>query len=197
MVQSYPFLNFFSGNFFFNSTLRLIAYGHINLENNMIPFVTEISWQLLCENHKIDSFHGLPSGCVCVCLSASTFLQVSWLHSDDHDEISGEKTTAYILRKMQYSSEKAMSLPSSPHGGRAFRWCGPSYLVGDDDDMISRCNKVLDLSKILNKSLEPFEEWNRILISLNKLLELELGLVRFMVDSLLRLSHAYQLVNCL
>ena len=26
--------------------------------------------------------------------------------------------------------------------------------------MISRCNKVLDLSKILNKSLEPFEEWN-------------------------------------
>lgn len=49
-------------------------------------------------------------------------------------------------------------------------------MVGDDDDMISRCNKVLDLSKILNKSLEPFEEWNRILISLNKLLELELGL---------------------
>lgn len=83
------------------------------------------------------------------------------LQPDDHDEIS-RSNQAYDFRRRQInSSHKAISLPSSPQyiknqvpgmadGSGVFK--GP--------DMISRFDKVLESSKLVNKPLLPFEEWN-------------------------------------
>ncbi|URD76507.1 STYKc [Musa troglodytarum] len=76
------------------------------------------------------------------------------------DEISFGNSGAYnSSRKQTGSSQKAMSLPSSPH----------EYIVknsertGDSprtEHMVSTWNKVLQSSPFLNKPLLPFEEWN-------------------------------------
>uniref|UniRef100_A0A5B7C033 non-specific serine/threonine protein kinase n=1 Tax=Davidia involucrata TaxID=16924 RepID=A0A5B7C033_DAVIN len=86
---------------------------------------------------------------------------VSNFHSDDQDEMSGEKSTAYKLLRKQINSQKAISLPSSPHQfrGQASRMSEAAEFSGSDD-MISTWNKVLESSKILNKPLLPFQEWN-------------------------------------
>jgi hypothetical protein len=63
------------------------------------------------------------------------------------------------LRNRTGSTQKAMSLPSSPHEYR-------SQNTGKSDDYISKekaalkWNKVLRSSSFLNKPLLPFEEWN-------------------------------------
>ncbi|KAL7211624.1 hypothetical protein ACSBR2_014472 [Camellia fascicularis] len=78
-----------------------------------------------------------------------------------HDEMSGEKSTAYYFHRTQMSSQKAISLPSSPHLSRrlASGMCESAVLTGSAE-MTSTWNKVLESSKILNKPLLPFQEWN-------------------------------------
>ncbi|WOK98534.1 serine/threonine-protein kinase EDR1 isoform X2 [Canna indica] len=76
------------------------------------------------------------------------------------DEISfGHSSTSNSLRKQSGSSQKAMSLPSSPH-----EYIGKnSERPGDSprtEDMVLTWNKVLQSSQFLNKPLLPFEEWN-------------------------------------
>ncbi|XP_078176932.1 serine/threonine-protein kinase EDR1-like isoform X2 [Carex rostrata] len=65
-----------------------------------------------------------------------------------------------ILRR-QLSSQKAVSLPSSPHQFSA----GSSGISGDPEflsnrQLIATWNKVLQSSSFMNKPLMPFEEWN-------------------------------------
>ncbi|THU64731.1 hypothetical protein C4D60_Mb01t29520 [Musa balbisiana] len=76
------------------------------------------------------------------------------------DEISFGNSGAYnSSRKQTSSSQKAMSLPSSPH-----EYIGKnSKITGDSprtEHMVSTWNKVLQSSPFLNKPLLPFEEWN-------------------------------------
>lgn len=83
-----------------------------------------------------------------------TILQGSDLPTDNHDEISGPKSTEYSLNSNSIGYQKAISLPSSPH-----KRSGPAEYVGSTD-MISTWNKLLESSKILNKPLLPYPEWN-------------------------------------
>ncbi|KAJ8499223.1 hypothetical protein OPV22_009775 [Ensete ventricosum] len=76
------------------------------------------------------------------------------------DEISFGNSGAYnSSRKQTGSSQKAMSLPSSPHEYISKH----SERTGDSprtEHMVSTWNKVLQSSPFLNKPLLPFEEWN-------------------------------------
>ena len=66
----------------------------------------------------------------------------------------------YTLSREQISSQKAISLPSSPHefrnqtSGRS----GNSDMV--NDEMVSIWNRVLESPMFHSKPLLPFEEWN-------------------------------------
>ncbi|KAM7525012.1 hypothetical protein LguiA_014914 [Lonicera macranthoides] len=80
---------------------------------------------------------------------------------DDHDSISCEKSTACDFVRNQTSSQKAISLPSSPHHFR-FQDCersGEVDLLGRPNTIMTY-NRVLESSKIPNQPLFPFEEWN-------------------------------------
>ncbi|KAG4386044.1 hypothetical protein AAZX31_12G199600 [Glycine max] len=61
----------------------------------------------------------------------------------------------------QGASQKAMSLPSSPHdyGGQASKRSGSSR-YGVNDEMESTWNKVLESPMFNNKPLLPYEKWN-------------------------------------
>ncbi|RZB76935.1 putative serine/threonine-protein kinase SIS8 isoform E [Glycine soja] len=61
----------------------------------------------------------------------------------------------------QGASQKAMSLPSSPHdyGGQASERSGSSR-YGVNDEMESTWNKVLESPMFNNKPLLPYEKWN-------------------------------------
>ncbi|KAL7192009.1 hypothetical protein ACSBR2_023965 [Camellia fascicularis] len=75
--------------------------------------------------------------------------------------MSGEKSIAYYFHRTQMSSQKAISLPSSPRLSRrlASGMCELAVLTGSAE-MTSTWNKVLESSMILNKPLLPFQEWN-------------------------------------
>ena len=64
-------------------------------------------------------------------------------------------------RKQTNSTQKAISLPSSPH---EFRGQTSERTEASDfvqrEELISTWNKVLQSSAFLNKPLLPFEEWN-------------------------------------
>ena len=84
-------------------------------------------------------------------------LQVSNFHLDGH----GERSPLYSLHRGHVTSQKAMSLPSSPHDyrGQASERSGPSgYGVNVEPE--STWNKVLESPMFNNKPLLPFEEWN-------------------------------------
>ncbi|KAJ4976744.1 hypothetical protein NE237_001850 [Protea cynaroides] len=85
---------------------------------------------------------------------------VTNFHLDRHDGIPGEGSPTYLPRR-QTNSQKATSLPSSPHQftGQSSERIGPSN-YGGNEEMVSTWNKVLESSKYLNKPLLPFEEWN-------------------------------------
>ncbi|KAJ4975238.1 hypothetical protein NE237_000344 [Protea cynaroides] len=85
---------------------------------------------------------------------------VTNFHLDCHDGIPGEGSPTYLPRR-QTNSQKATSLPSSPHQftGQSSERIGPSN-YGGNEEMVSTWNKVLESSKYLNKPLLPFEEWN-------------------------------------
>ncbi|KAK1321731.1 Serine/threonine-protein kinase CTR1 [Acorus calamus] len=80
---------------------------------------------------------------------------VSNFHLDDHDQISDR------LRKQGNSTQKAMSLPSSPHDFReqASKSTGVSDIL-QTNDMVSTWKKVLESSPFLKEPLFPFQEWN-------------------------------------
>ncbi|XXG90209.1 hypothetical protein AAC387_Pa12g2030 [Persea americana] len=81
-------------------------------------------------------------------------------HLDAHNEISGARSATYNSRKQMGLTQKAVSLPSSPHefSGEASDRSGASGF--GTADLVSRWNKVLESSSFLNKPLFPFQEWN-------------------------------------
>ncbi|KAL0398463.1 UNVERIFIED_CONTAM: putative serine/threonine-protein kinase SIS8 [Sesamum radiatum] len=87
--------------------------------------------------------------------------QVSRFSPDGHDGIYGRKPLTYNFPLKEIDSQKAISLPSSPH-----RFANQASLRSEateifaSSDMMSAFNKVLESSKILRKPLLPFEEWN-------------------------------------
>ena len=67
----------------------------------------------------------------------------------------------YSFQREHNDSQKAMSLPSSPHeyGSQTPERSGTSnYRV--NDDMVSTWNRILGSPMFQNKPLLPFEEWN-------------------------------------
>lgn len=69
--------------------------------------------------------------------------------------MSGGKSAVHDLQKAQYISQKAMSLPSSPH-----KFGGPGYQRSGSANTTLIWNKVCESSKILDKLLLPYQEWN-------------------------------------
>ncbi|XP_071930580.1 uncharacterized protein [Coffea arabica] len=82
---------------------------------------------------------------------------VSKLHPDHR----GERVMGYNFHEKQMNSQKAISLPSSPRyfTHHASGRCEAKESIRGPD-MISTMNKMLEIPKILNKKLFPFEEWN-------------------------------------
>nr|GME02517.1 serine/threonine-protein kinase EDR1-like isoform X1 [Ipomoea batatas] len=82
-------------------------------------------------------------------------------HSDDHDGMSGKRANLFAYSREHMSSQKAMSLPSSPH---EFSSQTPQSSLALDhranEEMVSTWNRVLESPMFQNKPLLPFEEWN-------------------------------------
>lgn len=80
------------------------------------------------------------------------------IHLPDQDNMSGGRSSLYPPRG-QTNSQKAMSLPSSPH-----ELSSPTPdRIGThkvNEEMVSAWNRVLGLPMFQNKPLLPFEEWN-------------------------------------
>ncbi|GFP78760.1 serine/threonine-protein kinase edr1 [Phtheirospermum japonicum] len=74
---------------------------------------------------------------------------------DYDDKLSGETPALYAHRRQQSSQ----SLPSSPHEFRSQtpERCGTP---GENEEMISTWNRVLDSPMFQKKPLLPFDEWN-------------------------------------
>ncbi|XP_038682348.1 serine/threonine-protein kinase EDR1-like isoform X2 [Tripterygium wilfordii] len=86
---------------------------------------------------------------------------VSNLHLDGHDEISGGRSASYSHSRDQINSQKAVSLPSSPHEYRSqtLERTDPSdYAV--NNELVSTWNKVLESPMFHNQPLLPFKEWD-------------------------------------
>ncbi|XP_049412691.1 probable serine/threonine-protein kinase SIS8 [Solanum stenotomum] len=81
---------------------------------------------------------------------------VSDFHHDDPD-ISGGQSSMFALSREHMSSQKAVSLPSSPHEFRRQVLEGRGQM---NDKMVSTWNRILESPMFLNKPLLPFEEWN-------------------------------------
>lgn len=84
-------------------------------------------------------------------------LQVSNFHHDGHDE----RPSLYSFQRDQVASQKAMSLPSSPHDYRS-QASERSELsrYGVNDETESTWNKVLESQMYNDKPLLPYEGWN-------------------------------------
>lgn len=76
----------------------------------------------------------------------------------DHNKLPGGRSALYAPLR-QHSSQKAVSLPSSPH---EFRNESPERIgiPRVNEDMVLTWNRVLDSPMFQNKPLLPFEEWN-------------------------------------
>ncbi|KAG9138436.1 hypothetical protein Leryth_012726 [Lithospermum erythrorhizon] len=75
---------------------------------------------------------------------------------DDHDEVSDEKASLYIRPREHLTSQKAISLPSSPH---QYSSQSPDR-TGISEDMVSTWNNVLKSHVFQDNQLLPFDEWN-------------------------------------
>ncbi|THG16278.1 hypothetical protein TEA_023835 [Camellia sinensis var. sinensis] len=93
--------------------------------------------------------------------SSLSLPQVSDFDQHDRDEISGGRSALYAHPREQISSQKAISLPSSPH-----EFSGPPSERGgtsdykENDETVSTWHKVLESPMFQNKPLLPFQEWN-------------------------------------
>ncbi|XP_058009203.1 probable serine/threonine-protein kinase SIS8 isoform X2 [Hevea brasiliensis] len=85
---------------------------------------------------------------------------VSNFDLDGHDEISGRKSALYTLQRDHINSQKAISLPSSPHEYRSQTSERRGRSVYVNDEMVSTWNKVLESPTFHNQPLLPFQEWN-------------------------------------
>ncbi|KAH6836431.1 Mitogen activated protein kinase kinase like protein [Perilla frutescens var. hirtella] len=83
---------------------------------------------------------------------------VSDIQLDDRVKLADENSTIYAPQR-QHSSQKAMSLPSSPH---EFRSQTPERggIPRGNEEMVSTWNRVLGSPLFQNKPLLPYEEWN-------------------------------------
>uniref|UniRef100_A0A803N7J1 Protein kinase domain-containing protein n=1 Tax=Chenopodium quinoa TaxID=63459 RepID=A0A803N7J1_CHEQI len=78
----------------------------------------------------------------------------------NRDEISGARSALYALHGEQ-STQKAVSLPSSPHQYMS-RTLERNMTSGQapSDEMVSTWNKILEARMYRDKSLLPYDEWN-------------------------------------
>jgi len=83
--------------------------------------------------------------------------QASNFHLDGHDE----RSTLYSFQRDQVTSQKAMSLPTSPHDYRS-QASERSELsrYGVNDEMESTWNKVLESQMFNGKPLLAYDAWN-------------------------------------
>ncbi|KAL2937401.1 putative serine/threonine-protein kinase SIS8 [Bienertia sinuspersici] len=92
--------------------------------------------------------------------SANPETNASDFHLGNRDEISGARSALYVLHGEQ-SSQKAISLPSSPH---QYRSGTPDRNITSEqtptDEMVSTWNKILEARMYRDNSLLPYEEWN-------------------------------------
>ncbi|XVE86335.1 hypothetical protein DITRI_Ditri18aG0027300 [Diplodiscus trichospermus] len=86
---------------------------------------------------------------------------VSNLCLDGHDKIAGGRSALYNLSSDQINSQKAISLPSSPHDYRSqtSERSGISGYVANDE-MVATWNKILESPMFNNNPLLPYPEWN-------------------------------------
>ncbi|CAN4103230.1 unnamed protein product [Withania somnifera] len=68
-----------------------------------------------------------------------------------------KNSSLFALSREHTSSQKAVSLPSSPH---EFRRQAPKGREQVNDKTVSTWNRILESPMFLNKPLLPFEEWN-------------------------------------
>lgn len=87
--------------------------------------------------------------------------QVSNFGLDGHEEISDGRSALYTLERNHINSQKAISLPSSPHEYRSqtSKRSGPSGFVANDQ-LVSTWNKVLESPLFHNNPPLPFQEWH-------------------------------------
>ncbi|KAK8607124.1 hypothetical protein V6N13_052870 [Hibiscus sabdariffa] len=80
---------------------------------------------------------------------------------DGQDKIAGGRSALYNLSRDQINSQKAVSLPSSPHAYRS-QTSERSGVSGclPNDEMITTWNKILESRMINNNPLLPYPEWN-------------------------------------
>ncbi|KAF7851145.1 hypothetical protein BT93_L4451 [Corymbia citriodora subsp. variegata] len=85
--------------------------------------------------------------------------QASSFHFDAHDEVSGGVSPMYDRENI--SSQKAISLPSSPHEFRS-QSSERSLVVNypRNNELFSTWNKVLESQMFNNQPLLPYQEWN-------------------------------------
>ncbi|KAI7724462.1 hypothetical protein M8C21_005683 [Ambrosia artemisiifolia] len=81
-----------------------------------------------------------------------TRLQNPDLKKDEHEH-DHDGTSVYTLKR---DSQKAMSLPTSPHEYRSSKASGDNI----SDEAVSTWNKILDSPMFQNKPLLPYQEWN-------------------------------------
>lgn len=80
---------------------------------------------------------------------------VSDFRLDELDDLSS-RGSLYAIPREHMSSQKAISLPSSPHEFRS----QTSGRSGVSDEMVSTWNRILESPMFQNKPLLPFQEWN-------------------------------------
>ncbi|KAI3974270.1 hypothetical protein MKX01_030939 [Papaver californicum] len=92
--------------------------------------------------------------------SASSHQNVSNFDAYGNDEVSVGSPAPYDICRKQFSSQKAISLPSSPHQfrGQSSDRSEPSTMVRNPR-LVSTWKKVLESSKFQNKPVLPFHEW--------------------------------------
>ncbi|KAJ0964903.1 hypothetical protein J5N97_026041 [Dioscorea zingiberensis] len=78
-------------------------------------------------------------------------------HQEEPDQLSGGCNNS---NKQANSSQKVISLPSSPHEFRNTPKKNEASDFVSAEDLISRWNQVLQSSPFLNKPFVPFLEWN-------------------------------------
>ncbi|XP_073017084.1 probable serine/threonine-protein kinase SIS8 isoform X1 [Primulina eburnea] len=127
--------------------VRAVRELNKNLMRNRLP-VEQVNSSGSCSTSEKDDSSDLQES-------------VSRSSLDDHDGIYGQKLLTDIFRRKQYSTHKAISLPSSPHhfSNQASTGSEPTEVFASSN-MMSTFDKVLESSTILNKPLLPFQEWN-------------------------------------
>ncbi|KEH39300.1 serine/threonine-protein kinase EDR1 isoform X3 [Medicago truncatula] len=110
--------------------------------------------RLIRERGDDNSFSHYPSN---RSSDADLHKNASNFHLDGHDE----RSTLYSFQRDQVTSQKAMSLPSSPHDYRS-QASERSELsrYGVNDEMESTWNKVLESQMFNGKPLLAYEAWN-------------------------------------